>query len=87
MIRASDPALAAFIDRAGPYPARPGQGDPFTSLARAIVFQQLAGRAAAAIYGRFVAAIGGTVTPDAILATSLEALRARRPVRTTRPCR
>jgi DNA-3-methyladenine glycosylase II len=40
------------------------------------VFQQLAGRAAAAIYGRFVATIGGTVTPAAILATSPETLRA-----------
>ena len=39
------------------------------------MFQQLAGRAAAAIYGRFVAAIGGRVTPEAILGTSVEALR------------
>ena len=75
-IAAADPQLAAFIDRAGPYEARPGQGDPFTSLARAIVFQQLAGRAAAAIYGRFAAIVGGAITPDAILATAPEALRA-----------
>ena len=40
------------------------------------MFQQLAGRAAAAIYRRFVDAIGGTVTPDAILATAPETLRA-----------
>jgi DNA-3-methyladenine glycosylase II len=40
------------------------------------VFQQLAGRAASAIYGRFVAAIGGSVTADAILATAPEQLRA-----------
>ena len=64
------------MERAGPYEPRPGQGEPFTSLARAIVFQQLAGRAAAAIYGRFAATVGGTVTPDAILATAPEALRA-----------
>jgi DNA-3-methyladenine glycosylase II len=75
-VAAADPQLAAFIDRAGPYAARPGQGDPFSSLARAIVFQQLAGRAAAAIHGRFVAAIGGAVTADAILATDPERLRA-----------
>ena len=55
---------------------RPGQGDPLASLARAIVFQQLATRAAAAIHGRFVAAIGGSVTAEAILATSPETLRA-----------
>ena len=64
------------MERAGPYEARPGQGDPFTSLARAIVFQQLAGRAAAAIYGRFATTVGGSVTPDAILGTAPEALRA-----------
>ncbi len=74
-ISAADGQLAAFIRRAGPYGYRPGQGDPFTSLARAIVFQQLAGRAASAIYGRFVDAIGGAVGANAILAASPEALR------------
>ena len=75
-IAAADPAVAAFIERAGPYAPRPGDGDPFVSLARAIVFQQLATRAAAAIHGRFVEAIGGAVTPAAILATEPETLRA-----------
>jgi DNA-3-methyladenine glycosylase II len=75
-IAAADPQVAAFIERAGPYAHRPGEGDPFVSLTRAIVFQQLAGRAAAAIYRRFVAAIGGIVTADAILATDPEVLRA-----------
>jgi DNA-3-methyladenine glycosylase II len=74
-ISAADPALAAFIARAGTSPPRPGQGDAFASLARAIVFQQLATRAAAAIHGRFVAAIGGSVTPAAILATEVSVLR------------
>jgi len=40
------------------------------------VFQQLATRAASAIHRRFVDAIGGAVTPRAILATSPETLRA-----------
>lgn len=75
-VAAVDSGLAAFIARAGPYPPRPGQGDAFASLARAIVFQQLATRAAGAIHGRFVMAIGGAVTPEAILATEPEALRA-----------
>jgi len=75
-IAAVDPALAAFIERAGQYGPRPGDGDPFASLARAIVFQQLATRAAAAIHRRFVEAIGGAVTPAAILATAPETLRA-----------
>jgi DNA-3-methyladenine glycosylase II len=74
-ISTADPMLAAFIRRAGSYALRPGDGDPLSSLSRAIVFQQLAGRAAAAIYGRFVAAIGGAVTADAVLATEPDALR------------
>jgi DNA-3-methyladenine glycosylase II len=74
-IREADPMLAAFIDRAGPYAPRTGQGDPLASLARAIVFQQLATRAAAAIHARFVAAIGGSVTAAAILATGVASLR------------
>ena len=75
-IAAADPAIAAFIERAGPYAPRPGDGDPFASLARAILFQQLATGAATAIHRRFVEAIGGTVTADAILATAPEVLRA-----------
>jgi DNA-3-methyladenine glycosylase II len=74
-ISRADPDLAAFIRRAGAYPPRPGQGDALAALARAIVFQQLAVRAAAAIHGRFVEAIGGRVTAEAILATETEVLR------------
>jgi DNA-3-methyladenine glycosylase II len=73
---AADPALATFIARAGPLESRPGQGDHFRSLVRAIVFQQLAGRAAEAIHGRVEAAVGGEVSAAAILATSPEVLRA-----------
>lgn len=76
LVAAADPKLAAFIRRAGPYAPRHGEGDALASLARAIVFQQLATRAAAAIHGRFVEAIGGTVTAQAIIATPPEALRA-----------
>jgi DNA-3-methyladenine glycosylase II len=74
-IAAADPVLARFIQRAGPYGPRPADGDPFVSLARAIVFQQLATRAAAAIHRRFVDTIGGRVTAHAILATPYESLR------------
>lgn len=75
-IRAADPSLAAFIERAGPYTPREAFGSPFAALARSIMFQQLAGRAAAAIHARFVEAVGGTVTPEAVLAVTPEALRA-----------
>jgi DNA-3-methyladenine glycosylase II len=74
-IAKADPVMGAFMRRAGPYEPRPSQGDYFGSLARAIVFQQLAGRAASAIHGRFVTAIGGRVTPAAVVAAPPEALR------------
>ena len=74
-VAAADPLMAAFIERAGAFEPRAGAGDYFASLARSILFQQLAGRAAAAIHTRFVAAIGGEVTPAAVLAVSPEALR------------
>jgi DNA-3-methyladenine glycosylase II len=72
----ADPQLAAFIAIAGPLEDRPGEGDAFASLARAIVFQQLAGRAAAAIHRRTLEAIGGRMTAPAILGVPVEALRA-----------
>ena len=71
----ADPLLGAFITRAGPFQPRGGQGDYFASLARSILFQQLAGRAAAAIHARLVDTLGGKVTPTAVLAVSPEALR------------
>jgi DNA-3-methyladenine glycosylase II len=74
-VAAVDPLMGAFISRAGPFEPRAGGGDYFASLARAIMYQQLAGRAAAAIHARFVQAIGGDVTPQAVLSTSPEALR------------
>jgi DNA-3-methyladenine glycosylase II len=72
----ADPAMGAFMQRAGAYEPRSGDGNYFASLARSIMFQQLAGAAAAAIHTRFVQAVGGTVTPLAVLGTSAEALRA-----------
>jgi DNA-3-methyladenine glycosylase II len=71
-----DPDMAACIERVGPCLIRPGLGDYFSSLVRAIAYQQLAGKAAAAIHGRFIASVGGTVTPEAVMATPEAALRA-----------
>jgi 3-methyladenine DNA glycosylase/8-oxoguanine DNA glycosylase len=74
-VRRIDPLMAAHVDRVGPFQPRPGQGDYFGALARSILYQQLAGKAAAAIHARFVVAVGGQVTPQAVLATPVEALR------------
>ena len=47
----------------------------FAELARMICYQQLAGRAAAAIHGRFEALFDGPPTPDAVLELPFETLR------------
>jgi 3-methyladenine DNA glycosylase/8-oxoguanine DNA glycosylase len=47
----------------------------FAELCRMICYQQLAGRAAAAIHGRFVALFDGEPTPEAVLERPVEDLR------------
>ncbi|HUR78762.1 MAG TPA: hypothetical protein VMZ22_12505 [Acidimicrobiales bacterium] len=75
-LKQADPVLAKLIADAGPCTlGTPTPGTTFVTLARAIVFQQLAARAASVIHGRFVQAIGGKVTPQAVLDTPLDALR------------
>jgi 3-methyladenine DNA glycosylase/8-oxoguanine DNA glycosylase len=72
-----DPVLADLVARAGPLSYRPRDPDgPFGALVRAIVFQQLAGRAAQAIYGRLRAALEDAVTPERVAALSDADLRA-----------
>ena len=74
---ARDPVLSNLVSTVGVIKHRPRSADgPFGALARAIVFQQLAGPAAQAIYGRVLAAAGGHVTADALSVTPDEALRA-----------
>ncbi|WP_312346129.1 DNA-3-methyladenine glycosylase [Stenotrophomonas acidaminiphila] len=66
-----DRRLARWIRRVGPLDAPPGWRrpfDPVDALARAIVFQQLSGKAAATIVGRVEAAIGSQRLHAATLA-------------------
>jgi len=75
-VAARDPVMGAFIERAGPMKLRASRGaDVFSSLAAAINYQQLAGAAAAAIHGRFVAMFDGNPTPQAVLDTPMDRLR------------
>jgi DNA-3-methyladenine glycosylase II len=71
-----DPALAALIERHGVAPLRPRvpSAERFDALARAILFQQLAGKAATAIHARFVTALDGTVTAESVLAADSDLL-------------
>jgi DNA-3-methyladenine glycosylase II len=76
-VAAADPALAALIRTVGPIRHRPLNPDGhFGALARAIVFQQLAGPAANAIHGRFRALVPGPLDASALMALSDEDLRA-----------
>jgi DNA-3-methyladenine glycosylase II len=72
-----DPAMKGLIKQAGPSViGRRRSRTSFEALVRAIVFQQLAGRAAAAIYGRVVALFpGGRVSPENVMAVSEQSLR------------
>jgi DNA-3-methyladenine glycosylase II len=71
-----DPKLDALIDQHGTPPRRRPVpvADRFASLAQSIVYQQLAGAAAATIHGRFELALGGVVTPESVVAASPELL-------------
>ena len=60
----------------GPPHIRPPQDTYFAALCRSIVFQQLAGRAAAAIHGRFLLAVGPELTHEAVLGANEADLRA-----------
>jgi DNA-3-methyladenine glycosylase II len=75
-VSSRDPVLADLVARVGPISHRPRDPDgPFGALVRAIVFQQLAGAAAQAIYGRLRAAVGEHLTPESLNALSDETLR------------
>jgi DNA-3-methyladenine glycosylase II len=71
-----DPAFAPLMGRVGPPVLRDPAESSFAALVRAITFQQLAGRAATAIHGRFVANFNGEATPAEVLALPDAAFRA-----------
>jgi DNA-3-methyladenine glycosylase II len=76
ILAGQDPVIARLLAETGPPRfSRPTESH-FATLVRAVVYQQLAGRAAAAIHGRLIAAMGGDVQPEPLLALSDEDLRA-----------
>lgn len=74
-MRAKDPDFTRLVAAVGPIALRPRHSDNFNAVARSIVFQQLAGKAAAAIYGRFAALFEGDPAPEALLALPEPSLR------------
>lgn len=76
VLAARDEVIARLVRETGlPRFSRPTES-PFAALVRAIVYQQLAGRAAAAIHGRLVRALGEDVQPAALPALPDDTLRA-----------
>jgi DNA-3-methyladenine glycosylase II len=65
----TDPVMAQLIDRVGPVDFAPRRLPPFQSITRAIIYQQLSGKAASTILKRFQGLFGDTSfpSPEAVL--------------------
>jgi len=76
-LNAADAKLAALIESAGPFTLRLADApSPFESLLESILYQQLHGKAAATIHRRVREHCGGDPTPQLLLDTPDELLRA-----------
>lgn len=75
-LRCADARLAQLMQRVGPLrlPPQPAVS-PFEALLRAIVHQQLSGKAAATIHGRLLALFPTGITPGTLLKKSAGTLR------------
>ena len=76
MLAERDPVIARLLAEAGPPTFPRPAATHFATLVRSITYQQLAGAAARAIHERLVRALDGDVTPERVLATPVDALRA-----------
>ena len=64
-LRRSDPVMAQLIRQAGPYSLNPERGvGPYEALVQAVAHQQLTGKAAKTILGRFYALYGADCCPE-----------------------
>jgi DNA-3-methyladenine glycosylase II len=72
-----DPVLKAVVKQIGPCTLAPVEREPYEALVRAIAHQQVHGRAAEAILGRFLALhpTHAFPPPEAVLATEVEVMR------------
>jgi 3-methyladenine DNA glycosylase/8-oxoguanine DNA glycosylase len=73
-LKNSDSVMRSLIEQVGPCRMRFGE-PTFHSLAEAIIYQQLNGKAAETIFKRFLALAGEPLTPDSILRLSPDELR------------
>ena len=76
VLASTSEVMATLIARHGAYtPRRAERPEPFKALAKAIIYQQLAGKAASAIHARFETILNAQVTPEAVLSLGPEGLR------------
>jgi DNA-3-methyladenine glycosylase II len=75
-LSANCPVMAELVARYGPCPLPEKNYTPFETLAASIIGQQLSVKAADTIEKRVLDVIGGSLTPERILAVEPEALRA-----------
>jgi len=74
-LKKSDPVMRGIIERIGPFKMQFSE-PKFHSLAEAIIYQQLNGKAALTIFNRFAALAGNPLTPEGILKVTPEQMRA-----------
>ena len=67
--------MGRLIKRVGKVSLRDPLEDSFAALVRSVMYQQLAGAAAAAIHGRFLKLFTGALSPTAVLALPEGAMR------------
>jgi len=73
-LKAADPILATIIERVGE--CKISYREPvFATLVRAIIFQQLNGKAALTIFNRLLEAAGGELTPESVIKLRAATLR------------
>jgi DNA-3-methyladenine glycosylase II len=78
-LASSDPALSAWMERLGPMAAEPRwrrRFEPVDALARAILYQQLSGKAAATIVAR-LERVAGSTRLDAVTLSAIDDLALR----------
>src|SRR5947209_607731 len=69
------PPMAALVAEVGPPALRPPHDTHFAALVRSVLYQQLAGAAAATIHGRLIALLDDEVTPERVMTVPFEDLR------------
>jgi len=77
-LRRADPVMRSIVKAVGPVGLKPGsRGDNFTTIARAIVGQQLSAKAAETIWGRLIALHpnGRKLRPEDIVAANEQDMR------------